>query len=996
MKKTFALIVSLVLALCMLISVPLGASAAETASKDGIDVTITTSKDTYKPDDTIRVSIKIKNNNDFSVSGINVSTLLPEDFVFEDEADAQKTIDLEDGEMRILSAKVNYTGKDNFSLLLIILCILAAVIMIIIIVCIIVIINKKKPPQRMMSIILCLVLSLSFLPFGLFAVSGESAKVTVDKTISINKKDFTIQATAEFTAEDLSNTVFANLAASEQFFVCNEEGNITVTASLKKQVSTVELYDHESKKIGDMHDNGLDGDLVAGDNIYSLNVNVFETSETKLDFFAKADGQKSQKLSVYYFGTPDEADRTAYENAATEIENIESEHIGANDTVEEGQAAPLLADVFEFAEKLLETLIIVDLELTDTSIYMKFASGLTYVYAPKMTGTYSIGSNERMSVSVYQPYYSWVSGISSSNNYISLPAGIGNEADLLAAAGNAISGTFANYSFAPSNIQTNNAVSLESIDRFGPNQIILWQGHGTWAGSKLHSIVMTGKSFDWNAWLWDLFYFTDCCKGRIINANGHESFSSKYIDKYCENLNNSFIYLGPCQSAYDDVLVNSFLNKGAAAVIANTDTILCRYGDMIEYTVAHLLTQVNPATNNYYTLGEALVKAKSTYGESDATHGGKGAIPTLFGGNNAYDYRLGDLPEPVPETTTVPTTVPSTAPSTLPDTPSNGTLSGRICKASDRSTAVAGATVSIYSGSNYLGATNADSSGNYSVSLPAGNYIVKITSSGYVEFKSYVTVTANSTTYTETFLMVQGSASQSGTASGQVINSLTGSGLSGVSLVFKKDWNNTSTSASTVGRATTDSNGNYSVNLPLGNYTAIASKDGYSTSSFNIIVQSGTTENQNGTITPVLSGDDYLITLTWDETPRDIDSHVYGHTSDGSAFHVYYNSQYAYDGSQTICNLDYDDTSSFGPEHITLVPTSDGAYYYYVHNYSQEAPLNTSGAKVTVERGNTVIAEFNMPTNVGDGYCWNVFAIKDGELIVENTVTDSPDTSYAG
>lgn len=980
MKKIAGLIVSLILALCLLLSVPLSASAAETATKDGIEVSISTSKDTYKPDDTIRISVKIKNHNDFSVSDIDISTLLPEDFEFEDKADAQKTIDLEDNGMRIISAKVKYTGKDNTSLLLIILCILAAVVLIVIIICVIIIINKKKPPQRMMSIFLCIVLSLSFLPFGLFAASGADTKVTVDKTISINKKDFTFQATAEFTAEDLSNTVFANLAASEQFFVCNEEGNITVTASLKKSVSSVELYDNESKKVGNMFDNGLDGDLVAGDNIYSINVNVFETSESKLDFYAKADGQKSQKLSVYYFGTPDEADQTTFEEAATEIEAIETEHIGTSDTVEDGQAAPLLADVFEYAEKLLKSLILVDLELTDTSVYMKFASGLTYVYAPKTTGTYSIGSDERMSVSIYQPYYSWVSGISATNNYIALPSGISNEADLLSAAGNEISATFANYSFTSSNIQTDSSVSLDSVDRFGPNQIILWQGHGTWAGSKLHSVVMTGKGFDWNAWLWDLFYFTDCCKGRIVNSNGHESFSSKYIDKYCEDLTNSFIYLGPCQSGYDDVLAQSFLNKGAAAVIANSNTILCRYGDMIEYTVAHLLTQVNPSTNNYYTLGEALAQAKSTYGESDASHGGKGAVPTLFGGNTASEYRLGDISESL----------------VLPDSGSNGTLSGRVCKASDRSTAIPGAVVSIYSGSTLLGSTSADAAGNYSASLPAGNYVIKIASSGYIEFRSYVTVSANSTTYTETFLMVQGSASQSGTASGQVINSLTGSALSGVSLAFKKDWNNTSTSASTVATATTDSYGNYSVNLPLGNYTAIASKDGYSTSSFNIVVQSGTTSNQNGTITPVLSGDDYLITLTWDETPRDIDSHVVGQKSDGSRFHVYYSEQNAYDNSETVCNLDYDDTSSYGPEHITLVPTSDEPYYYYIFNYSQEAPLNSSGAKVTVERGNTVIAEFNVPTNMGDGHYWNVFAIKNGELIVENTITSSADTSYAG
>lgn len=979
MRKTAGIIVSLVLALCLLFSLPLSASAEETVTKDGIEVSISTPKDTYGADDTIRISVKIKNNNDFPVSDIKVETLLPEEFEFENEEDAENTIELEENGMRIITAKVKYTGKDSSNLLLIILCALAAVVLIVIIVCVIIIVKKKKSAQKLMSIFLCLVLALSMVPLGLISSVAADTKIMVDKSIKINKDEFTFKATAEFTAEDLSNTVFANLAASEQFFVLNEEGNITISASLKKPVSTVELYDSESKKIGDMTDDGLNGDLVAGDNIYSINVNVFETSESKLDFFAKADGQKSQKLSVYYFGNPDEEDLTVIEEAEAEIDNIETEHLGSSDveTIEEEQALPLLADIFEYAEELLKNLILIDLELTDSSVYMKFASGLTYVYAPKTTGTYSIGSNERMSVQIYQPYYDWVSSISATEDYIALPDGVGNEADLLSSAATNISTALENYSYLSSNLHANADVSLDSVDSFGANQIILWQGHGTWAGSKLHSIVMTGKAFDWNAWLWDLFYFTDCVKSRIVNSNGYESFSSKYIDKYCADLTNSFIYLGPCQSGYDDVLAQSFLNKGAAAVIANTDTILCRYGDMIEYTVAHLLSQVNPATNNYYTLGEALAAAKTSYGESDAQHGGQGAVPTIFGGDAAVNYRLGDFV------------------SSLPESPTNGTLSGRICKASDRSSAIPGAVVSIYSGSTLLGTTTADASGNYSVSLPSGNYVVKISSAGYIEFRSYVTVYSNSTTYTETFLMVQGSASESGTAEGQVINSLTGAGVAGVTLTFKKDWSNTSSSASTVATTVTDNYGHYSVNLPLGNYTAVATLDGYSTSSFNIVVQSGTTNNQDGTITPVLAGDDYLITLTWDETPSDVDSHVEGQSSSGS-FHVYFSNHNAYDGDQTICNLDYDDTSSYGPEHITLVPTTSEPYYYYVHNYSKEAPLSTSGAHVTVEQGNTVIAEFNMPTNLGDGIYWNVFAIKNGELIVQNTVTNTPDTSYAG
>lgn len=58
-----------------------------------------------------------------------------------------------------------------------------------------------------------------------------------------------------------------------------------------------------------------------------------------------------------------------------------------------------------------------------------------------------------------------------------------------------------------------------------------------------------------------------------------------------------------------------------------------------------------------------------------------------------------------------------------------------------------------------------------------------------------------------------------------------------------------------------------------------------------------------------------------------------------------------------ICSLDYDDTRSYGPEHITLNTTADTPYYYYIHQYSIGGSLVTSGAKITVERNNVLIAE---------------------------------------
>ncbi len=324
-----------------------------------------------------------------------------------------------------------------------------------------------------------------------------------------------------------------------------------------------------------------------------------------------------------------------------------------------------------------------------------------------------------------------------------------------------------------------------------------------------------------------------------------------------------------------------------------------------------------------------------------------------------------------------------------------GTLAGKICKASDRVTAIPGASITVYKGTESVLTAVSDTSGNYSVNLPEGDYSVKITSSGYIEFNSYATVTVNQTVYMETFLLIAGSVNETGTATGTIFNSLTKEGVSGVTLTVKKDWNNTSGSGSTVKTATTDSSGNYTLSLPLGNYTVIATKDGFSSSSFNIVVQKTATDNQNGTITPVISGNDYLITLTWDENPYDLDAHLYNKSPSGTEQHIYFDVREGYENGKMVCQLDYDDIDSYGPEHITLTTTNGKPYYFFVHHFEGQGTLASSGAKVTIEQGNRLIAEYNVPASGGDGVIWNVFAIKDGQIITKNTITNNIDVNYA-
>jgi Carboxypeptidase regulatory-like domain/Repeat of unknown function (DUF5648) len=115
------------------------------------------------------------------------------------------------------------------------------------------------------------------------------------------------------------------------------------------------------------------------------------------------------------------------------------------------------------------------------------------------------------------------------------------------------------------------------------------------------------------------------------------------------------------------------------------------------------------------------------------------------------------------------------------------------------------------------------------------------------------------------------------------------------------------------------------------------------------------------------------IKLTWGASPSDVDSHLFA--PDGT--HIYY----ANDGSlvtDPYSNLDVDDTSSYGPEVITIRKLMVGTYTYSVYNYSRTSTPGITGSPAHVEltRGGTLQAFTPGPGEVaGTTNWWTVFTL---------------------
>ena len=288
-----------------------------------------------------------------------------------------------------------------------------------------------------------------------------------------------------------------------------------------------------------------------------------------------------------------------------------------------------------------------------------------------------------------------------------------------------------------------------------------------------------------------------------------------------------------------------------------------------------------------------------------------------------------------------------------------------------------------------------DANGKFSFNVTEGDYTLEISADGYKTLTSNQSVDANEIKYSEHMLLMDDEQTGTGSAGGTVTNALNGRGVGGVQIKLREDWNKTSGTYVDF-ETQTNSSGKYTVSdIPVGYYTVEASIDGYVTGYSNIIVLSEDAKTDfDFTITPVLSGDEVRIVLTWGSSPSDLDSHLIGPKPSGGSFNVYYGSKvYSYEGTE-MANLDVDDTTRYGPETITILEQITDTYTYAVHDYSNRSSssstaLSFSGANVRVFIGSDQVAEFNVPTDQVGTY-WTVFNIdEEGNILPINTVSNT-------
>lgn len=270
-----------------------------------------------------------------------------------------------------------------------------------------------------------------------------------------------------------------------------------------------------------------------------------------------------------------------------------------------------------------------------------------------------------------------------------------------------------------------------------------------------------------------------------------------------------------------------------------------------------------------------------------------------------------------------------------------------------------------------------------------GTYKLVVTIPGYKTFESNVSVTRNKTTEVTVPVVAEGR----GVVTGTITSATTGQPVGGVTLKIYNGWNQRR--GTVVKTYTTNAEtGKYRLALASGSYTVEMSKEGYSKGYFNITVIGGkTTANVNASISPTMEfSNNFRVVLTWNENPRDIDSHLIGtNQSNASDYHVYYSDKNAYDADgNKVANLDVDDTDGVGPETTTFTAETDGCYEFFIYWYAGEGTWATSGAKVEVYNNDRLMYVFDAPPAETNGGVWEIFTFDHGIFTPYDQILEKP------
>ena len=190
-------------------------------------------------------------------------------------------------------------------------------------------------------------------------------------------------------------------------------------------------------------------------------------------------------------------------------------------------------------------------------------------------------------------------------------------------------------------------------------------------------------------------------------------------------------------------------------------------------------------------------------------------------------------------------------------------------------------------------------------------------------------------------------------------------------------------------------------NIPPGTFSLETSAASFVNQEKEITIGAGDAGVVDFGLSTLLSEGEMRIVLSWQDTPLDLDSHLW--LPPESPYHIYFNrlgsiigcpfGRLIADRQAVSTDPEDDEAPLVGTEAMDVIPTG-GTYMYAVHNWAgPEGDIKLSQATVQILSDNGSAATFSVPTE-GSGRWWHVFNI-DGETGAVTEINRLQETSPA-
>lgn len=934
-KKTLSIILCFTMVFTMLQGTMLSASAKVVGPDNKTELTITTDKSKYSWGDTIVFTINVKNVTNETLKGIRINSFARNYMKVSQQGDLPVISRLEPGETKTVQIEYYATKMVGF------MAIFFPVIWIF------------NPLAR---------------------IAYKEANFNYEYKVKVGATKYRIGFEVEYNVDGESDEnesiEFLEFSADVCDIKVNECIDVTFSANIKtnEKIDKLELCADGDSFVSYMYDDGTNNDVVANDGIFTATVSLKSTSRKLVYYYSKIQNLKSNKYAINFYQPFTSAEYQQLDDFNDGLNRIIAKRTKTdNDEENLRLAKEAYNEIIDYINQQKSSGVVSNYTINSSGISIVLSNGLFNMVLFETILAESLNTSKKSARIRSQAEFIDNENKIATRDYF-------NESNTDEAA-NAIA-QLGNYSYT-SNVDSSSfgLSSLMNLDQFKVIIIRSHGGNGSWGTGNYNGYVMQTceQSSDTirNQYQEDM-------NVRIIENGGTYLVTREFFNKYYDagDFDNSFVFCGTCHSYDDTDLASIFYSKGVAAFIGAKNSINHDYNNKMCKTICEQLAVENEATNQLNTINQSLGFAKRKHGNTDT-----GWFINFLEWSHLIDAKedaelfvYGDSGFRL----------------------NSNYLSGLVKSAKEGGTLSNAWVTYRKPGAASYTSVRVRSTGYYSTQCNETVCDIEFTANNFKPLKLYgVDINPSGTTYLGTTLLIPNDET-SGVIAGKITNSIDAKAVSGAVIKFRRDHGVKEgdyivDSGGRTIEIITDANGRFNTNLlPAGYYTAEIEKNGFIKEYFNVYSYSNS-EEQNTTITPELPEGQYRMVLTWGQNPKDLDSHLVGTTSSGGSFHVYYPSSNmeAYDGDTLVANLDIDDTSSYGPETITLTPTTTGTYKYYVHRFAGTGSISTSGAQVKLYKGNTLIGIYNAPTDQGTGDYWTVFEITNGTVKNVNRIASS-------